>query len=456
MTSRNTSDGTIIDALSNYMVEARRLDLPEGVALKAKHHILDTIAAMVSGKTLKPGQVAVQYAELLGGTPEAQVVGTSILTNAVNAALANGMMAHADESDDTMGSAVVPAALALAEKYNASGEAFLKAVTLGYDVSSRVERALLPGGVSLQENPLGNFSRHSIRGVFGAAAAASAFTNLDPTRIRYVLSYAAQQASGITSSLSDLEHVEKAFHTGGMPARSGVAAVTMVEAGFTGVTDVVEGHNNFFDTFSGETNPGALIEELGSRYEVMSNVIKKYCVGGPIQVPVDALVNIIARHRVGPDQLERIVVYTATGENRLTGAQQTMPDINLRYLLAVTLLDGDLSFEACHDQARIQSPQVVDIIDRIDVQADPMLVSTENPRQAVIEFITKDGQTYRDHVAVVRGAPESPMTTEEVVKKERGLLAMVLGDNKADQVIAAVLNLESLDSVRELRPLLQG
>ena len=127
------------------------------------------------------------------------------------------------------------------------------------------------------------------------------------------------------------------------------------------MTDVVEGHDNFFDSFSGKPNRDTLIEELGSRYEVMLTAIKKYCVGAPIQAPVDALVNIIARHRVGPDQLERIVPYTANGENRLTGAAQTMPDINMRYLLAVTLLDGDLSFVATHDHARMHDPQVPDI-----------------------------------------------------------------------------------------------
>jgi len=133
MTTGQSSDGSIIDRLSQYMVEARTAKLPEEVARKAKHHILDTIAAMVSGTTLEPGKLAIKYATLAGGTPEAQVVGSPILTNVVNAALVNGILAHADETDDSHapsgthpGCAIVPPALAMAEKNDRGGGTLLK------------------------------------------------------------------------------------------------------------------------------------------------------------------------------------------------------------------------------------------------------------------------------------------------------------------------------------------
>lgn len=182
--------------------------------------------------------------------------------------------------------------------------------------------------------------------------------------------------------------------------------------------------------------------------------IKKYCVGSPIQAPIDALLNILREHNVGPDSYGSMVVTTATGETRLTGSEQAMPDINLRYLLAVTLLDGDLSFQAGHDFVRMSDPKVVDICNRIEVRANPSLVTPESPRQGVIELTTKDGQSFRDHVVVVRGAMQSPLTTNEVEQKERQLLSPVLGEAKTDQLIAAIWNLESLDSTRKLGTLL--
>src|SRR5574341_2644933 len=141
----------ITGRLARYMVEARERRLAPEVAREARHRILDTLAAMVSGAHLKPGEMAIRYARAQGGTAEASVVTTDIRTTAVNAALANGMFAHADETDDFEpvtkahpGSAVVPAALAMAEKDRRSGMELLTAVTLGYDVCCRFLLALGP------------------------------------------------------------------------------------------------------------------------------------------------------------------------------------------------------------------------------------------------------------------------------------------------------------------------
>ena len=113
-----------------------------------------------------------------------------------------------------------------------------------------------------------------------------------------------------------------------------------------------------------------------------------------------------------------------------------------------------MTFEAGHDVQRMKDAKVVDIMNRIEVRADPSLVTSESPRQGVIEFTTKDGREFRDHVVVVRGAMERPLTRDEVEAKERDLLTGVLGQEKTNQLIAAIWDLESLKSVRDLRPLL--
>ena len=458
MADKQTPDKSVIERLSQYMVAARSAKLPPEVSQKARHHILDTIAAMVSGASLEPGRLAISYAQSLGGTPEAQVVGSSMVTTAVNAALVNGMLAHADETDDSHapsgthpGCAVVPAALAMAERANGSGETLLNAVVLGYDVGCRTMRALRPN------QPLEGrtFSSHSIGGVFGAAAAASAFIEMTPTQVRHLLSYTAQQASGIPSWVTDQEHIEKAFDFGGMPARSGVAAATMVEAGFTGVWDVFEGDRNFFQAFEPSANREELLNELGSRHEIMLTNIKKYCVGSPIQAAADALLNIMREHQVRATDVEQMTVTLSEGGAR-TVNDRHMPDINLQYMLATTLLDGDLTFVAAHDYPRMTDPQVLELRKRIDLRGDNALVTPESPRQAVVELTTRDGHRFRDHVVTVRGTAENPMTTEEVETKARELLLPSLGETRTEALIAMVRNLGSLSTVRELRPLLTG
>ena len=122
---------SIIKQVSEYVAAAGRAELPGDVCIKTKHHTLDAIAAMISGSVLPPGRLAIRYVEGQGGAPEAQVIGCASITTAVNAALANGVMAHADETDDSHapssthpGCAIVPAALAMAEREGSSGHGF--------------------------------------------------------------------------------------------------------------------------------------------------------------------------------------------------------------------------------------------------------------------------------------------------------------------------------------------
>ena len=254
--------------LSSYIAAAVSAPLPAGVLDRCKYHLLDTLGAIVSGATLLPGSKAISYVRELGGSPEALVIGTDILTSASNAALANGMQAHADETDDLhqasrshLGCAVVPAALAMAQKYNATGQALLRAIVLGYDVGSRTSFAL-----NTQKFYEAAHSTHSFAAMFGAAASAGALAELTADQVRWVMSYAAQQASGVNCWRRDREHIEKAFDFGGMPARNGVAAATMVKAGFTGVDDVFSGERNFFIAYGQDPSPDLMIEGLGQRF----------------------------------------------------------------------------------------------------------------------------------------------------------------------------------------------
>src|SRR5688572_1391946 len=132
---------TSFDSLAEYVAGALARPLPADVDEKTRFHILDTIAAIITGSRLKPGEAAINFIRGQGGTPEAAVLGSSVVTTAINAAMANGMLAHADETDDSHapslthpGCAVVPASFAVAERLRASGEALVRAVALGYDV----------------------------------------------------------------------------------------------------------------------------------------------------------------------------------------------------------------------------------------------------------------------------------------------------------------------------------
>src|SRR6266571_3122547 len=237
-----------MSTLSTYMSAAAGRRLPEEVVEKTKHVIMDTLAAMISGSELPPGRFAIQFARAYKGEKIATVAGSNVMCGPIEAALCNGMLAHSDETDDTHppsqshpGASVVPAALAVGEQFGIDGTRFLRAVALGYDIGPRVTITL----GKLQYMVDSHRSTHAISGTFGSAAAAACAAGLNAQQMRWVLSYTAQQAGGLASWQRDTDHIEKSFDFGGMAARNGVTSALLVQAGGTGVDDILSGADNF-------------------------------------------------------------------------------------------------------------------------------------------------------------------------------------------------------------------
>src|SRR5438132_7002403 len=243
----------VMDKLSLYMSEASGRELPDEVTEKTKQHILDTVAAMISGSELTPGRAALQFAGAYGGKEVATVVASKLLCGPIEAAFVNAMLAHADETDDSHapsqshpGCAVVPAALAAGERFGVDGHAFIRAVTLGYDIGTRVTMTVGIPGFETETH----ISTHALASLFGASAAAASAAGLSAQQMRWVLDYSVQQASGTKLWQRDTDHIEKAFVFAGVGARGGVMAAELVRLGATGVDDVLSGENNFVATFA--------------------------------------------------------------------------------------------------------------------------------------------------------------------------------------------------------------
>ena len=443
--------------LSAYMAEARNRALPEDVVEKVKHHVLDTIASMVSGSELPPGRAAIQFARSYGGEKIGTVVGSNVICGPIEAALANGVLAQADETDDSHapslshpGCAVVPAALAVGERFGAGGTQFLRAVALGYDVGTRVSMTL--GGQKFMNET--HRDTHSLSEGFGAAAAGGCIANLSAQQMRWLLDYAAQQSSGIAFWMRDSEHIEKAFVFGGMTARDGVTAALLIQSGWTGVNDAFSGDDNFLVASSPKADPAGLVDKLGERYEVVRTNIKKWTVGSPIQAPLDALESVRKKRPFEPDQVKQVTVRIATDEASVVN-NRDIPDICLQYMLAVMLIDKTASFRAAHDGARMKDPAVLHERAKIQLVPDAELEKLLPKRVAVVDVTFTDGTHLSERVEAVRGTADNPMGRDEVVAKARDLMASVLGSAASANLINKVLALETVKDIRELRPLLQ-
>jgi 2-methylcitrate dehydratase PrpD len=447
----------VMTRLSTYMSDAAAHALPDEVVEKTKQHILDTFAAMISGADLPPGRVALQFARAHVGEKVATVAASDVVCGAIEAALANGMLAHSDETDDSHapsqshpGCAVVPAALAAGEQFGIDGTRFLRAVALGYDVGPRVTMTL--GALPYQMET--HRSSHSIAEDFGAAAAAGCAAGLNAHQMRWLLDYAAQQASGIAAWERDTEHVEKSLVFAGMPARNGVTAALLIQLGGSGVEDILSGPDNFLMAFAPKADPEKLIEKLGERYEITRTNIKKWTVGSPIQAPLDALEIIMKKRPFDADQVRKVVVRVATSEANTVNNRE-MPDICLQHMIAVMLIDKTASFQAAHDKARMQDAGVLRQRAKVQLVPDEEMERRYPKRETVVEVTLNDGTVLSERVEAVRGTADNPMTRDEVVAKCRELTAPKLGKEKSAKLIERVMGIESVGNVRELRPLLQ-
>ncbi len=450
--------GETMRLLSEHMAQAAVSPLAVEVIEHAKQHILDTLAAIVSGGKLEPGKAAYRYLQQHVSPGKCSVIGSKRSAGPIDAALVHGVMAHADETDDSHsrsrshpGCAIVPAAWACGEYFNASGAQFLRSVVLGYDIGTRVLMAM--GGPTFSYTS--HKSSHSIAGVFGAAATAGSLAGLNAEQMRWMLDYTAQQSSGIASWRRDVDHIEKAFVFGGMPARSGVTSALLVRTGWNGIQDVFSGVDNFFEAYAPTAKTELLIDELGKRYEVSLTDIKKWTVGSPIQAPLDALELIQAKQRFTANDVAELIVRLEPSSAKVVD-NRDIPDICLQHMMAVMLMDRTASFKAAHDKARMQDPLTLAQRSKVVLVKDESLAALLPTRVAIVEVVLKDGTRMSEKVEAVRGTPRNPMTRQEVIDKALDLMNPVLGQVKTKQLIRAVFELETLPRIQALRPLLQA
>ncbi len=457
MKTSRTEISPLMQELSAYIAGAIRKPLPPAVAERAKVHLVDTVAAMISGSRLLPGKKAAAYVQALGGNPDATVLGTRIVTSATNAALANGTSGHADETDDTHppsrthpGTSVVPAALAIGERERLSGRLVLRAMVLGYDICARMLLAFNEQVFRYSGHHASSFGQ-----VFGAAAAAGALLRIDARKVRHMLSYTAQQAAGLRTMLRDREHMEKAYAMGGMSSHNGTAAALMVAYGFTGVEDVFSGDYDFFMTFAPEADRSRLTRGLGRDYEILRGGIKRWPVGGPIQGPMHVLNEIIRQHGIKASDVARLVARMPDKELETVNNRE-MPDICVQHLLAVMLLDDTVTFKSAHDYARMKDPKVLALRKRIEAVGDASLTDALRRWRCVMEITLHDGRKLTHQTMAAKGSFENPLTRVEEEEKAFDLIVPVLGKRRAQALMAALWDFDRIKDVRSLRKLYAG
>jgi 2-methylcitrate dehydratase PrpD len=454
-TAKTVQSADWSEPLTRYIVESQTASLPEETVELAKRHILDTLAAIVACRDLDAATVARRFALThSAGAKPAPILGTRDRATLLDATMASAMCAHAAEINDFCptafvqpGASVVPATLCLGATRNTSGAAFLRAMIVGYEIACRFPKAL--GNRNLNAAVLAN---HSVGPVFGTAAACASLIGLSADKMNHLFSYCVQQASGSWQWLRDVEHIEKAFVFGGMPARRGAECALFAEAGFTGIGDPFVGdpgwlNSSMFTGPNSDFDASVLTRDLGKQFELPLVGYKQYPVGGPTQSVIEQMLALVKK--IDPKRVRAVRIEMPGRAAAFASA--AMPALNLPYLCTLILRDGKLDFVAAQSRERfLNDAQVKAFMPNVIVVHDPAQEATPRVESSRVILTLDDGVKVESFLHHVKGFPEHPFDRQDVQAKARDLMSPRLGGKRVEQIIESVWAIESQTNVKKL------
>ncbi|MBU6958805.1 MmgE/PrpD family protein [Pseudomonas sp. CVAP len=440
-----------LQRLAQLCVDTRFEDLPPALVAQAKRHILDTVGATLAGAA---SEIAVTVRQTFANeTGQTLVWGTAQYVGAAQAAMLNGIAAHALELDDTggcdhSGAVVLPAVMAAVSLSPApvSGRELITAVVIGYEIGRRVLEAC--GGYSAH-NGAGWHSTATC-GVFGAAAASARILGLDQAQTLAALGIAGSFSGGLWAFIHDGSQSKK-LHSG-RAAEGGLLAARFAEQGISGPTKLFDDvWGGFLKTLAAEhAQPEALDADLGVVWKLARCSIKPYASCRGTHSAIDALGLLLEQLQIETDQLEDVQVSLCGFLNEMCGGRDVgslaAAQMSLPYALAARLVYGHCRLEAYDDEQRSTS-EIAHWMSRIHLVVDPQLSEDGEP---VVSIRNRDGRTASLCVEVPLGAPGNPLSDAALEEKFLSLATRVLPVEQATGLLERLWQLEKLESVWEL------
>ena len=407
--------------LATYAAGLRHDDIPPEVLRRAKDCIADTVAVIVLGNGLPWSRIVANYAQRTGPGGRSRILGfDGPPVQAPAAALANGAMAHAFESDNLTrpsagvhpGATLLPPALAIAQERGLGGRDLIRAVVAGFEVMYRI------GYATKHTNEHRGFHAPGTTGPFGAAVAAGVLLGLDAERMTNALGIAGSLAGGLMEfARSGTGAMVKRLHLG-RAAEAGVVAASLAADGFTGPSSVIEGKAGFLRVFCEEWDTDDLTRDLGTRFATMNLCIKRFPVHMTAQTAVQAIVELRAEHGFSGADVDHVTIdgneRMATTNNIPNPADIMMAQYSIPFCAALAL------FRDPHDPASFDESALTDASIRGMTARVTVRVAQPAPRVAGASTVTvnlKDGRTLAKQVEVFSGMPDRPLDREQLRSK---------------------------------------
>ncbi|MFQ5859106.1 MAG: MmgE/PrpD family protein [Anaerolineae bacterium] len=442
----------LIHDIADYAIAERARSLPDEIFHHAKRAVIDWCATTAPGSVLMPATGLIKALDEDVGRGNARLFPSAMAATMRGAAVINAAASHTVEFDDIFrdaiyhpGTATISSALAAAETYNSSGEDFLRAVIIGYEISTRI--ALVMGREHYKY-----WHNTATNGSFGATAAVATVLKLNRDQFANAIGLVGTMAAGLQQAFRSDSH-GKPMHSA-HAAESGVLCARSAAQGVTGALDILEGEVGYGTAMSRDCDWTTATRGLGEHYNIACMTFKNHACCGHAFAAIDAALALRERHSLKPGDIKRIRVggYSATIDTCGSKRHSTPFEgkFSLAYLIATAIAHGSVRLSAFTDE-RLNDPATESLIHKIDLYLDPDIdAAFPRARSARIQIETFGGTVLEQFQPTRKGDPDMPFSDDEVSAKFTEMVSPVTGDNVAKALLARCWSLKTLGSMRDL------
>jgi 2-methylcitrate dehydratase PrpD len=438
----------VVERFAAWAVQSRAQPLAPEVLHHAKRAVIDLYAAMLSGAVAAPATLLEKaLAEELDHGEARLALGRKATMRA--AALINGAAAHTTEVDDIYrdgiyhpGAPTIPAALALAQARAASGGQFLRAVVVGYEISTRIGAAMGRAHYKYWHNT-------GTIGCFGACAAAAELLGLDAARYAHALATVTTFSAGLQQAFR-LDSMSKPLHAG-RAAEAGLTAALAAREGVTGSLDVIEGDAGYGVAMGDGPDWDQALATLGREFHITRMTVKNHTCCGHTFAAIDGALALKAKMGLAAKDIQRVSVGTYKAALDVAGYEEPRTAaegrFSLKYVVATALTHGSVRF-AAFEPDRLEEPATRDLMRRVDVAVDAQLdAAFPAQRAARVAIESRDGRREEFLQPTRIGDPDAPLSDAQLDAKYLELAGPVLGEAKAKALLGRLWRLEALQSL---------
>lgn len=446
----------IASQLASYAIKAFQNEMPPSIRKVAVNALIDQFGLQIAGSQL-PSSKAIYKVEKNYQRSD----GFSTITfygdhvSPMQAAFINSSFAHAKDFDDTHqtaqthpGSVIIPAAIALAEHYNITGNITLRAIILGMEIMLRISHSLSPACMEGGHHTCPTF------GPFGSAIACGLLIGLTEIQLTHALGICGSYSGGLTEFTQSGGSVKRIY--AGLGARAGLEAALLAKEGLTGPATIIEGKKGIWSTYgNGFSFPDRLLDKLGNHYLLSSLIFKQFSCCLLIHPAIEAFLGICYKYRLTGDDIKQVKVGLSRQSIAHVGSiiipeDELGAQFSTNFMLAYSLLKEPPTMWS-DIKGSLQDKNIIELAKRIYVYEDKDITMAFPKKNGCILHVNlQNGESYSCRIMDIKGSFDNPLSDKDIKKKFTKTTLPILESQHIDSLYNLLINFNKLHTLKEI------